>query len=260
MAKEDFCFTYYDGDAARDKAHMNRLQRGAYDDIISAQRKIGHLSLEDIKMVLSHDFDACFPALNPWVLKTDESGLFFIEWVDASLERAAAHSKKQTQNGSKGGRPKTQMKPNNNPDETQHITQTITQKNPLEYGDEYGLGIENNKDTKKKFNNKPGENENIWELTDPQIANTIELVHRTKQEKLTVDRVRDLWAGFRIQNFTGENFYKSEAAVIQHFYNTLKQPNGTHQRSAINGKSGDQRTGAEILIDRIRQQIPGGGS
>jgi len=94
MAKEDFCFTYYDGDAARDKAHMNRLQRGAYDDIISAQRKRGHLSLEDIKRVLSGDFDACWPALE-WVLKIDEAGKFFIEWVDKSIEKMRKHSQTQ---------------------------------------------------------------------------------------------------------------------------------------------------------------------
>lgn len=94
MAKEDFCFTYYDGDAARDKAHMTRLQRGAYDDIISAQRKRGHLSLEDVKRVLSGDFDVCWPALE-WVLKVDDEGKFYIEWVDKSIEKMRAHSKKQ---------------------------------------------------------------------------------------------------------------------------------------------------------------------
>jgi len=94
MAKEDFCFTYYDGDAARDKAHMNRLQRGAYDDIISAQRKRGHLSIDDIKRVLSGDFDVCWPALE-WVLKIDETGKFFIEWVDRSIAKMRAHSEKQ---------------------------------------------------------------------------------------------------------------------------------------------------------------------
>lgn len=96
MAKEDFCFTYYDGDAARDKAHMTRLQRGAYDDIISAQRKRGHLSIDDIKRVLSKDFDECWPALE-WVLKQDEAQLFYIEWVDKSLDKMRKHSQKQTE-------------------------------------------------------------------------------------------------------------------------------------------------------------------
>lgn len=94
VAKEDFCFTYYDGDAARDKAHMTRLQRGAYDDIISAQRKRGHLSIDDIKRVLSKDFDECWPALE-WVLKFDDQQKFFIEWVDKSLEKMRKHSQTQ---------------------------------------------------------------------------------------------------------------------------------------------------------------------
>lgn len=93
MAKEDFCFTYYDGDAARDKAHMNRLQRGAYDDIISAQRKRGHLTIEDIKRVLSGDFEACWSALE-WVLLKDEDSKYFIEWVDTSVKKGKANSKK----------------------------------------------------------------------------------------------------------------------------------------------------------------------
>ena len=55
MAKEDFCFTYYDGDAARDMSHMTRLQRGAYGDIISAIRKFGHISLDQARMILPID-------------------------------------------------------------------------------------------------------------------------------------------------------------------------------------------------------------
>jgi hypothetical protein len=93
MAKEDFCFTYYDGDAARDKAHMTRLQRGAYDDIISAQRKRGHLSLEDIKRVLSKDFEECWTAIE-WVLLKDEEDKFFIEWVEKSISEMKKNSKR----------------------------------------------------------------------------------------------------------------------------------------------------------------------
>lgn len=93
MAKEDFCFVYYDGDAARDKAHMSRLERGAYDDLISAQRKRGHLSLDDIKKVLSKDFEECWPSLQ-WVLKIDAEQKYFIEWVDKSLEIMRANAKK----------------------------------------------------------------------------------------------------------------------------------------------------------------------
>lgn len=94
MAKQDFCFTYYDGDAARDKAHMTRLCRGAYDDFISMQRKAGHLDLDTVKMVLSSDFESCWPSLK-FILKTDSDGKYFIEWVDKSVEKMAKNAAMQ---------------------------------------------------------------------------------------------------------------------------------------------------------------------
>lgn len=93
MAKEDFCFTYYDGDAARDKAHMTRLCRGGYDDLISMQRKVGHMDLDVIKMVLSSDFDACWKSLQ-FILKQDNEGKYFIEWVDKSIEKMKINAQK----------------------------------------------------------------------------------------------------------------------------------------------------------------------
>lgn len=130
MAKEDFCFTYYDGDAARDKAHMDRLERGAYDDIISAQRKKGRLSLDDIKKVLSKDFERCWPSLE-WILKKDTENKYFIEWVENSIEKMRKHAKKQSDNRkgkTKENQTVTKLEPNNN------------QKKPLEDGN--GNGIE----------------------------------------------------------------------------------------------------------------------
>lgn len=142
MAKEDFCFTYYDGDAARDKAHMTRLQRGAYDDIISAQRKRGHLSIDDIKRVLSKDFEECWPALE-WVLKKDEAQNFFIEWVDKSIEKMRKHSEKQKE--------KVNARwSKNKPDAYQNDTTVLPQNNhgtdsviPLENEDGNGNKEEN---------------------------------------------------------------------------------------------------------------------
>ncbi len=97
MAKADFCFTYYDGDATRDMAHMNRLERGAYNDVIIQQRQRGHMSLDDMKKFLSRDFETVWPALE-WILKVDEEGKYYIEWLENSVKRGAAHSKKQREN------------------------------------------------------------------------------------------------------------------------------------------------------------------
>lgn len=139
VAKEDFCYTHYDGDEARDMAHMNRLERGAYTDIRVFQRKIGHLSLDQIKKVLSKDFDECWPAIE-LVLKQDSEGKYYIEWLENSMTRAKKHSTKQSENGKNGGRP-PKNKPNENPNETQtkpNHNPTESQKKPLGDGDEYG--------------------------------------------------------------------------------------------------------------------------
>lgn len=96
MAKLDFCFTFYDGDATRDTAHMNRLERGAYFDLFIQLRQRGRLSIDDMKKFLSRDFDAVWPALE-WILKQDEDG-YYIEWLENSIQKATKHSKRQAEN------------------------------------------------------------------------------------------------------------------------------------------------------------------
>jgi hypothetical protein len=96
MAKADFCFTYYDGDAARDMSHMNRLERGGYTDIIISQRKFGRLSLDQIRKILGHDFDACWPAIE--LVMKKELDKYSIEWLMNSEAKAKKHSTKQREN------------------------------------------------------------------------------------------------------------------------------------------------------------------
>jgi hypothetical protein len=115
MAKEDFCFTYYDGDAARDTTHMNRLERGAYHDVIISQRKFGHLTLDQIKKILGKDFNECWPALE--LIMKVEGEKYFVEWLENSIVKMRKHSKKQSAN--KKGKTKqepdsTKQQPNNN--------------------------------------------------------------------------------------------------------------------------------------------------
>jgi hypothetical protein len=111
MAKEDFCFTYYDGDAARDTTHMNRLERGAYHDIIISQRKFGHLTFDQIRKILGRDFTECWNAIQ-LIMKVDSDEKFYIEWLDNSLIKMKKHSKKQSQNVSKRYQTDTKQIPN----------------------------------------------------------------------------------------------------------------------------------------------------
>lgn len=143
MAKEDFCFTFYDGDATRDASHMNRLERGAYYDLIIAQRKFGRLTIDQIKKVLGKDFDAVWSALELSLVVAD--GFYFIDWIEKSIEQSRRHSRHQSENGKKGGRPPKE-KPDGKPDESQpkpNLNPTESEKKPLEDGDgnEDVLGI-----------------------------------------------------------------------------------------------------------------------
>jgi hypothetical protein len=141
MAKEDFCFTYYDGDAARDTTHMNRLERGAYHDMVISQRKFGHLSLDQVKKILGRDFAECWPAIE-LIMKVDTEGKFFIEWLDTSIQKMRVQSKHQSENGKKGGRPKA----NHNPTKSQ----TEPEQKPLGDGDGNGDSeLKNKKELKK---------------------------------------------------------------------------------------------------------------
>lgn len=144
MAKHDFCFTFYDGDATRDMSHMNRLERGAYIDFIISQRKFGHLDLSFITKAFGYDFDKVWDSVK-LVTKVDESGKYFIEWLDVAIKKMLKHSEHQSVNGKLGGRPVKSSKPKQNPNKTQTKpecieieTQSIPTENPL--GDGNGNG------------------------------------------------------------------------------------------------------------------------
>lgn len=92
MAK-DPAFLFYDGDAARDVSHMNRLERGCYFDLIQAQRKFGGYTVEQARKILGKDFDSCWDALT--LVLTQENGIFFIEWMRDSILKRKVYSEIQ---------------------------------------------------------------------------------------------------------------------------------------------------------------------
>lgn len=92
----DPAILYYDGDAARDMGHMNRTERGAYIDLVHAQKKFGRMPLDVIKKVLGRDFETCWGAVE--LIMTQTEGKYFIEWLDASLEKRASFSESRRQN------------------------------------------------------------------------------------------------------------------------------------------------------------------
>jgi len=92
---KDPAFLFYDGDAARDVSHMNRLERGAYFDFIQAQRKFGDLTLCQIQKILGKDFDSCWPAIELIAEKKDSA--YYLDWVKTSISRRKHHCDQQRQ-------------------------------------------------------------------------------------------------------------------------------------------------------------------
>ena len=92
----DPAFLFYDGDAARDVSHMNRLERGCYFDLIQAQRKFGKMSIETIKKVLGKEFDSCWDSVK--MCLTYEEHMYFIEWVELSTVKRQEYSKSRSMN------------------------------------------------------------------------------------------------------------------------------------------------------------------
>jgi hypothetical protein len=119
MAKEDFCFTYYDGDACRDMSHMNRLERGAYNDLVLQQRKFGRLSLEQIKKVLGKDFEECWPSVNLVLIFDETEQKYFIEWLEKSVKKMRAHAQHQSKRGKGNAKKVTEPEPDSNQTQTE---------------------------------------------------------------------------------------------------------------------------------------------
>lgn len=101
---KDPAFLFYDGDAARDVSHMNRLERGCYFDFIQAQKKFGGLTLAAVKKVLGKDFDECWPALN--MCLTYEKDMYFISWLQDSIEKRQKYSDSRSKNRKGSEQPK----------------------------------------------------------------------------------------------------------------------------------------------------------
>ena len=90
---KDPAFLFYPADASEDTQFMNRLERGAYFDLVKSQRLFHGFTTEQLRKVLGKDFDIVFPALD-LILKKDDSG-FYIRWVRESLDNRKEFQRKQ---------------------------------------------------------------------------------------------------------------------------------------------------------------------
>lgn len=99
--KRDPAFLFYDGDASRDVSHMNRLEKGAYFDIIMAQRKFGPMNLEFVKKILGKDFDSVWEGIKP--VMTYVKNMYSISWLADSIKKRKKYCESRSKNR-KGGK------------------------------------------------------------------------------------------------------------------------------------------------------------
>lgn len=254
MAKEDFCFTYYDGDAARDKAHMTRLERGGYDDIISAQRKFGRLTMDIIRRVLGSDFQSCWANIEIVMMK-DEEGKYYIEWVENSVNSMRKNSKKQKEkienywNDVKSG--KIQRNKKNGTAVIPQYKKEHTTEIPLEdvYGNEYVLEKEGGVGEEKPGLSPDGffsdQIDKKISLSKDDVDMTIQYISIMCRKKLFETDVGGYWEAFKIQQLQKHEWYNGFPDLISHFRDFLK-----NQINKQNGSSSASTVGKTIEFDR----------
>jgi len=94
MAK-DPAFLFYPGDASNDTQFMNRLERGAYFDLVKGQRLYGGYTVVQLRKILGNDFESVWPSLE-LVLEFDGER-YFVGWLKSSISKRDDYSKKQSE-------------------------------------------------------------------------------------------------------------------------------------------------------------------
>ncbi len=143
---------------------------------------------------------------------TELSFIDIEQTLKRDLKKWESAADRSRENGLLGGRPKTK----NNPDEPRITNPVISEpRKPVIVN---GIGIVN--DTVSKIQNI--DIDFALKLPEQKIENAIEYLSRTRKTEADRDLVLSLWTAFKEKNFTGEKFYKSEAKIFGHFFETLK--------------------------------------
>ena len=96
---KDPAFLFYPSDASNDTQFMNRLERGAYFDLVKSQRLFRGFTMVQLRKILGKDFEEVWSSLE-LVLEKEEDQ-YFIPWVRLSIEKRESYSNKQAERVSK---------------------------------------------------------------------------------------------------------------------------------------------------------------
>lgn len=91
--KKDPAFLFYPADASDDTQFMNRLERGAYFDLLKGQKLYGGYTTVQLRKILGKDYEEVWPALELVLIK--EGDFYYIGWLRESILKRQAFSAKQ---------------------------------------------------------------------------------------------------------------------------------------------------------------------
>lgn len=188
MAK-DPAFLFYPAEASEDTQFLNRLERGAYFDLLKAQKRFGRFTLEQITKVLGSDFEAVWPALKICLTYVDD--MYFIEWVDESINKRRAYSESRS-NNRKAGKNKISTEKTASHDD--HMINT---------GDSYVNHMGNGNRNINTVEDKGGVGEKEEGAGQPIVWQAVDR-WRAVNPKYPFDQQADLRAIYGLLSFIGE--------------------------------------------------------
>jgi hypothetical protein len=216
MAK-DPAFLFYPADASEDTQFMNRLERGAYFDILKAQKKFVSFTLDQLKKVLGNDFDSCWGALN-LVLKC-ENGLYFIEWVAEKIEERRKFSDSRRKN-------RTKKEVDLTSDKDMYKTSLTSDKDMVIVIEDEIIDKELIKKEDENFIFKKPYKTSDKDLKMVLPENYIQLSQQyflsAKKYNATQFEILGIWEVFKGKEFNTRKEYPDKNQIFTHFINSLK--------------------------------------
>jgi len=84
---KDPAFLFYPSDWMGGTMTMSRAQKGAYIDLLMCQFNQGHMTIEDIKIILGKDFDTMWEQKLKFKFRCNKNGLYYNERLEEEKEK-----------------------------------------------------------------------------------------------------------------------------------------------------------------------------
>jgi uncharacterized protein YdaU (DUF1376 family) len=197
---KDPAFLFYSADFLIGCADLTNEEVGFYIKLLCYQHQKGHLSKKNIGFYLGYGVGFEWVSLSVEFrakFKEDEDGLIFNSRLEREITQRTQFIDKQRNNGKLGGRPKTQMKPKQNPNIKPNETQTKASRDENENinEDEYINSLEKGGKGEKTENGKTGKSSQDFAASEtPNVENHCTEGEDTSCEVLDELSFENVWS------------------------------------------------------------------